>query len=163
VQAVRAFGVGAEEAVWLTDGRGEALWQACEETATTVVATVWDRDLHHLRPLVEAHPGVPVAVDHCGFVDFAGDVAPLLDLADLPAVHVKVSSHVLRPLPDPAAVVSLLAGAFGADRLVWGSDYPQTEGSYGSMVELARRAAAGLDDAGQADFLGGTARRLWFD
>jgi predicted TIM-barrel fold metal-dependent hydrolase len=56
VQAVRAFGVGNEEAVWLTDGRGAALWAACEETSTTVVATVWDRDLHHLRPLVEAHP-----------------------------------------------------------------------------------------------------------
>jgi predicted TIM-barrel fold metal-dependent hydrolase len=162
VQAVRAFGVGSEEAVWLTDGRGDALWQACEETTTTVVATVWDRDLHHLRPLIEAHPGVPVAIDHCGFVDFGGDVSALLDLADLSAVHVKVSSHVLLPLPDPAATVSLLAGAFGADRLVWGSDHPQTEGSYASLVELARTAAAHLDEPGRADFLGGTARRLWF-
>jgi predicted TIM-barrel fold metal-dependent hydrolase len=103
-----------------------------------------------------------VAIDHCGFVDFGGDVSPLLDLAELPAVHVKVSSHVLHPLPDPAATVALLAGAFGAERLIWGSDYPQTEGSYGSMVELARTAASGLDEAGRAQFLGGTARRLWF-
>jgi predicted TIM-barrel fold metal-dependent hydrolase len=162
VQAVRAFGVGAEAAVWLTDGRAAALWAAAAEVGTGVVATIWDRDLHHLRPLVEAHPDVTVAIDHCGFVDVAGDVAPLLDLADLPAVHVKVSSHVLGPLADPAAAVDLLAAHFGADRLAWGSDYPQTEGSYAEMVALARRAAGTLDDAGRADYLGRTARRLWF-
>jgi predicted TIM-barrel fold metal-dependent hydrolase len=161
-QVVRVFGVGADDPVWLTDGRAAAVWAAAAETGIGIVATLWDRDLHHLRPLVEAHPTVTVAIDHCGFVDFSGDVSPLLDLADLPAVHVKVSSHVLGPLEDPAVAVDLLADRFGADRLVWGSDYPQTEGTYAGMVELARRAARNLDEGEREDFLGGTARRLWF-
>jgi predicted TIM-barrel fold metal-dependent hydrolase len=162
VAGVRAFGVGAEGAAWLTDGRGDALWCAAGETGTTVVATVWGHDLHHLRPLAVAHPDVPIAVDHCGFVDLASDPEPLLSLADLPAVHVKVSTHVLGPLDEPADAVDLLARTFGADRLAWGSDHPQTAGTYDGMVALARHASRRLDEPARAAFLGGTARRLWF-
>lgn len=162
VRAVRLFGVGAEAPVWLADGRAAAVWAVAEATGVGVVATLWDRDLPALRPLVARHPGVPVAIDHCGFADFAAGAEPLLALADLAAVHVKVSSHVLAPLEDPADVVDLLAARFGADRLAWGSDFPQSEGSYADMVALARRAARRLDDGARADFLGGTARRLWF-
>ena len=165
--AVRLFGVGTETATadWLHDGRAAAVWAAAADTGIGVVATIWGRDLHHLRPLVESTPDVPVAVDHCGFLDLAGGeeaAAPLLALADLPAVHVKVSSHVLGPLADPAAAVDLLVDRFGADRVAWGSDYPQTEGSYAAMVALARRAVADLPPDQQAAVLGATARRLWF-
>lgn len=162
VRAVRVFGVGADDPVWLTDGRAAAVWAAAEEAGIGIVATLWDRDLHALRPLVAAHPEVAVAIDHCGFADFATGAEPLVALADLAAVHVKVSSHVLGPLADPADAVDLVAAHFGADRLVWGSDHPQTEGTYAGMLELARHAARRLDTGAREDFLGGTARRLWF-
>lgn len=162
VRAVRLFGVGAEAPVWLSDGRAAAVWEAATATGIGIVATLWGHDLGALRPLVDAHPAVPVAVDHCGFVDLTTDPAPLFDLADLPAIHVKVSSHVLRPLADPAAAVADLADRFGADRLAWGSDYPQSEGRYDDLVDLARRAASPLGIGARSDFLAGTARRLWF-
>lgn len=163
VRAVRLFGVGDGAPVWLVDGRADGVWAAAADTGVGIVATLWDRDLSALRPLVEARPEVTVAVDHCGFVDFDADPSPLFDLADLPAIHVKVSSHVLGPLGDPAAVVRSLADGFGAERLAWGSDYPQTEGSYADMVSLAERSAAQLGTGAKADFLGGTAQRLWFE
>src|SRR5437868_3077595 len=78
-------------------------------------------------------------------------------LADLPAVHCKVSTHVLEPTTDPGSFVAALAASFGADRLCWGSDFPQTQSMpYAAMVDLARRASEGLDDAGRDAFLGGT-------
>jgi predicted TIM-barrel fold metal-dependent hydrolase len=132
------------------------------------VATLWDRDLPALRPLVEAHPDVAVAVDHCGFVDFSAGppfagADTLFDLADLPAVHLKVSSHVLEPLDDPADLVDELARRFGPDRLCWGSDFPQTQHHpYPALVALGERACRRLDPTGQDAFLTGTARRLWF-
>jgi predicted TIM-barrel fold metal-dependent hydrolase len=163
VAAVRVFGVaGAEEPPWLSDGRAHALWRAAEETGTSIVATLWDRHLHHLRPLAAAHPDVPVAVDHCGFVDFGDGPEPLLSLAELPSIHVKVSTLVLQPHDDPADVVDLLAGRFGAHRLLWGSDHPQTGGTYDDKVTLARHASRHLLEGDRAAFLGGTARHLWF-
>ena len=160
-RAVRAFGV--RDASWLDDDRGERLWAMAEEHGTGIVPTLWARDLPKLRPLIERHPDVPVAVDHCGFPDPVDVVPPeLLALVDLPGVHCKVSTHVLHPIADPAAYVYVLAAAFG-HRLCWGSDFPQTQTpSYAGMVELARSAAAALDGAARDAFLGGTSFRLWF-
>jgi L-fuconolactonase len=168
VRAVRVFGVGGADASWLTNGRGLALWEAAAELGIGAVPTLWGRDLPELRPLLEAFPAVAVAIDHCGFPDLS-DGPPYVDLdnlralSDLPTTHLKVSTHVLEPLPDPATFVEHLAEHFGVDRICWGSDHPQTHSmSYPAMVELGRRAAARLDGAGQDAFLSGTAKRLWF-
>jgi predicted TIM-barrel fold metal-dependent hydrolase len=168
VRAVRVFGVGATAPAWLDDGRAEPVWAAAATAGIGIVPTLWDRDLPALRPLIEEHPNVDVAIDHCGFSDFSAGppyaaAGALFDLADLPAVHLKVSSHVLEPLEDPADLVDELARRFGTDRLCWGSDYPQTQShAYPELVELGRRACRRLDATGQEAFLSGTSRRLWF-
>lgn len=169
VAGTRLFGVASPEPpTWLTDGRAVDLWQQAAAAGTTLIPTLWARDLPALRPLVEGNPAVAVALDHCGFPDLTGgppyaEAATLLDLVDLPAVHLKVSTHLLAHLPDPAALVDVLAERFGPERLVWGSDFPQTEGlGYGAMVALGRRACRNLDDAAADGFLGGNAHRLWF-
>lgn len=169
VRAVRVFGVGRADPAWLTDGRGMAVWEAARHLGIGTVPTLWGRDLPALRPLIEAFPDVTVAIDHCGFPDLSdgppyADLAKLRTLADLPAVHVKVSTHVLEPLDDPADLVDALARDFGAGRLCWGSDHPQTHSmTYAAMVDLGRRAARRLAREEQESFLAGTARKLWFD
>ena len=72
--------------------------------------------------------------------------APLLALADHPGLHLKVTSHVLEAAgAHAAAFVELLVDRFGAERLVWGSDYPQThDRSYAELVSLGKEACAGL-------------------
>jgi L-fuconolactonase len=168
---VRLFGV-RDEPAWLTDGRATIVWQAAAELGLTVVPTLFDHHLPVLRPLLEAHPQVPVALDHCGFPDLAGGppyaaAASLWALADLPSLHLKVSTHVLHQLEpggDPADFVDALAAAFGAHRLCWGSDHPQTRDlDYVAMVALGAHAGRRLDDAGRVAFLAGTADRLWFE
>jgi predicted TIM-barrel fold metal-dependent hydrolase len=60
------------------------------------------------------------------------------------------------------AFVEALAERFGADRLVWGSDYPQThDRSYAELLALGRDACAGLPADDQAGVLGENALRLW--
>jgi predicted TIM-barrel fold metal-dependent hydrolase len=182
LRGVRLFGVGgagggaggggAGPPTWLADGRAAAVWAMADDLGCSLVATLFARDLPGLRPLVEARPGVPVAVDHAGFPDLAGGppyagLDPLLDLADLDAVNVKVSSHLLLDAQagggDPADLVDRLAEVFGAGRLAWGSDYPQTAGlTYPQMLDLARYAARRLTPAEARAILGETATRLWW-
>ncbi|MEW6268102.1 MAG: amidohydrolase family protein [Thermodesulfobacteriota bacterium] len=112
-----------------------------------------------------------VALDHCGFPDLRGGppferARGLLDLAELPNLRLKVTSHVLEQCEatedGPAAFVDVLARRFGAERLLWGSDYSQThDRPYGDLVELGRSAAAHLGVAGRERFLGATALELW--
>ena len=169
VAAVRVFGVGSADPRWLVNGRGKAIWEAARDLGVGTVPTLWGRDLPALRPLIESFPDVPVAIDHCGFPDLSdgppfADLANLYSLADLPAVHLKVSTHVLETVNDPADLVDALAERFGSDRLCWGSDHPQTHSMpYSAMVDLGRRAARRLSHDAQDAFLTGTATRLWFD
>jgi predicted TIM-barrel fold metal-dependent hydrolase len=115
---------------------------------------------------VAAVPGATFVVDHCGFADLStptGEAAaPLLALADAPNVVLKVSTINLRATGDPSALWSTLVAAFGAHRLLWGSDHPHTDGpGYGPLVDLARTSTASLSEDDRRQVLGGTARRIW--
>jgi L-fuconolactonase len=120
--------------------------------------------------MLDRFPNVTVALDHCAFPDLSGGppyakAADLFELTALPNVCLKVSCHLLEQAEetgDPRDLVDQLAEAFGADRLLWGSDYPQThDRSYAALVELGRAACSRFSPADQRGFLGGNALRLW--
>jgi predicted TIM-barrel fold metal-dependent hydrolase len=78
----------------------------------------------------------------------------------------KLTSLVLRQAEaepgGPEAWLTALCERFGADRLMWGSDYSQThDRSYTDLVALARRAAAPLSADDRDRFLAGTALAMW--
>jgi predicted TIM-barrel fold metal-dependent hydrolase len=167
-QGVRLFGIGPEPPAWFDGDAGVALWDVAVELDLRMVATLLTPELPRLATMLTRHPGVPVVLDHCGFPDLQGGppfagAASLLALADHPGLHLKVTSHVLESADaHAAAFVELLVDRFGAERLVWGSDYPQThDRSYGELVALGRDACAGLSAADQARVLGENALRLW--
>jgi predicted TIM-barrel fold metal-dependent hydrolase len=121
--------------------------------------------------LVEQVPEAWFALDHCAFPDLRSgppypEASSLVALADHRSVHLKVTSHVLLDAAahgGTAALLEHLAASFGADRLCWGSDHPQTvELQYPEMVALAADAVRTLDDAAQRSILDLTARRLFF-
>lgn len=162
-RAVRVFGVGggmtSPVPAWLTDGRADEVWSSCAAADRGVVATLLEHHLPALAPVLERWPGVPVALDHCGFVSSPAGLAPVIPFDHL---ALKVSSHVLSHAQEPAALVRELADLVGAGRLCWGSDFPQSGGDYASMVALGRAAAARLEPGEHDAFLGATAARLWF-
>ena len=167
-EGVRLFGIGAEPPAWFDGDAGRALWDTAIDLDLRIVATVLTPDLPRLDAMLARHPGVPVVLDHCGFPELHGGpsfpgLEPLLALAEHPGLHLKVTSHVLEGAGAAAgAFVDRLVATFGAHRLVWGSDYPQThDRTYAELVALGRDACAGLDPADQARVLGENALRLW--
>jgi predicted TIM-barrel fold metal-dependent hydrolase len=171
LRGVRVFGVLGHEPVWLRDRRADEVWELAGRLGITVVPTIFPDMIEHLGAVVARHPGTVTALDHCAFVDLAPGhpfpaAGPLLALAGLPGLHLKVSSHLLghaRAHGDPAALVDRLAETFGAHRLAWGSDHPQTQDlTYDRMLDLARHSARHLGEDGRSDYLGGTALRVWW-
>jgi len=130
------------------------------------------RDLPLLiPPLVRA--GVRVIVDHFGRPD-AGQGADdpgfqfLLSQAATGKVWVKLAAayrNGWRDASHPQAlrVAGLLLAHFGADRLVWGSDWPHTRHEQGNDIAGSLAALrAWVPDAGQRRaILGDTAMRLF--
>ncbi|UJP09968.1 amidohydrolase family protein [Microbacterium sp. KUDC0406] len=105
----------------------------------TFDACVRDRQIPDVTALAEAVPDLRIVLDHLGKPAVGTDDAPLRpsaewrrDIADLarhPQVYVKLSG-----LPAEAGghwdedqlepFLDVVAGAFGEDRLMWGSDWP---------------------------------------
>jgi L-fuconolactonase len=169
---VRLFAIGASPPWWLDDPATDPIWAVATELDLRVVVALLPPDLHRLRRRLEQFPDVPVVLDHCGFPDLAGGppyagAAELLALAEFEALHLKVTSHLLEAAEAEGdrcgqRLVEQLAATFGARRLVWGSDYPQThDRSYRELVELGRCACARLADGDRALVLGANALRLW--
>jgi predicted TIM-barrel fold metal-dependent hydrolase len=152
VVGVRLFAVSPGSS-WVHTGKADAAFDAATRSGLPVVLTVFEQQLPPLAPSIARYPTLPIALDHCAFPTLDGARihrgSPLLELAAAPNVTVKVSSHVLLQVTPPAAPSALiddLLSGFGPDRVMWGSDWPQTPlPDYGAHVQLARRATAHLE------------------
>jgi predicted TIM-barrel fold metal-dependent hydrolase len=148
------------------------LWQEAARLGIPVVVTIWGSQLPGLGQMLHRFAGLRVALDHCAFPAFDGspnraDVESLLALSTYPALALKVSSFVIDACTvagvEASAFVARLVSEFGAERVMWGSDFPQThDRSYAELVDTGRRAAAGLDERARAEFLRYAAERLWW-
>src|SRR5260221_2766291 len=96
----------------------------------------------------------PVVIDHLSniLIDSA-DVAVealLASFADRAHVALKFSTIPLARLRDEGidagGLLARFVEAFGADRLMWGSDIAQSPGCYEDLVALGRDATNGFDN-----------------
>lgn len=169
MRGVRLFAL-SRGASWLAEARTFPLWERAAALGARVVVTIFAHQLPELRTVLRRFPEVPVALDHCGFPAFTGEpwreAEPLLALAAHENLHLKVSSFVLdgaEKVGDARSFVARLAEHYGAERLMWGSDYSQThDRPYAGLVALGRHAFSRLAPEQQDWCLGRTAERLWF-
>lgn len=138
-----------------------------------------------LLDLPARFPEMPIVLNHLGFfphdmqVDAHGrprfrDPLPpervdaILSLARHENVHVMLSGQYALsaqewPYRDLDPLIGRLAGAYGADRMLWASDHPWIDDvpGYGAMLELPELALPGASPAELAAIRGGTALRLF--
>jgi len=120
-----------------------------------------------------AVPGLTLVLDHAGKPriasgDLSGWAAAVRDLAALPNTTCKLSGLVTEAprgtRPESfAAVADVVLGAFGADRVMFGSDWPVCllASDYAGVLALARSLTAGLSPAERAAVFGETAARVY--
>jgi L-fuconolactonase len=146
-----------------------AIAHSAAELEIPLLAAILPERLPAVAQLAAEVKDVTVVVDHCGLPPLSTgppwpDAGGLFALAELPNVVLKVSSMTLQSVPagEEGSLLEELVARFGADRVMWGSDFPHTcDRSYDELVQLARAAAAGLPTDATETFLGGTALRLW--
>jgi predicted TIM-barrel fold metal-dependent hydrolase len=143
------------------------LWDEAAARELPVVVTVWTGQLPGVAAMATAYPDLPVIVDHCAFPTFPGGLGPILGLASLPNLSVKVTAHLFHDAvaggEQPEKVLATIVETYGARRVIWGSDFPQTHTvSYRELVEEGRLAAAKLTAEDREAVLGANARQLWW-
>lgn len=162
MHGVRLMAIARDARSWLDDARTFPVWNEACELGAHVIVTIFAHQLPALQRVLRSHPQVMVSLDHCGFVD-PSDPEPLFKMAEEANLFCKVSSIVLDSMGDRApAFVERLVRRFGAERVMWGSDFSQThDRSYTELVALGRSSFAGLTDSEQRQCFVGTPRSLW--
>jgi L-fuconolactonase len=138
---------------------------------------------HQLAAIIELaarHPQLSIVLDHAAKPRL-GDTEAMAAwekgieaLAVLPNVTCKVSGLLTELQPgagkdDVARAVGVLFDYFGADRLIWGSDWPVLTlssgfagaGDYQGWFELARTAVAAKDSSAVRAVMGENALRIY--
>jgi len=123
--------------------------------------------------LVRAFPHTTFVLDHAGMLEDLSDAGHqawrtgMRQLANCPNVFVKLSAlgtFVHRAtLADIQPIVSDTVTLFGAERCVWGSNFPIEKlwTDYATLVSNIRAAVSHLPAGAQRQILSDTARRLY--
>ena len=169
VRGIRLFTTPQPEAPWLDDPATFPVWERTRELGIPLIVQTLTRHLPRLYGVMEKFPQIPVAVDHLGNAQLeeSDRLGPeVLALGDLPNAYAKLSTvnfdFAAKKGVPVAEYFGPLIEKFGARRLMWGSNYPNTyDRPYDVMVNLARNAFSYLPAVDQEAIFGGTALSLW--
>ncbi len=159
-----------------------AIWRRAAELGlvASCLGTSQEYASEDFRRLVEELPDLRVIVEHLGFVGrdddpSYGNYQKILALARYPNTYMKVpglGEIMPRPMPardptfdinDVPPVIAMAIEAFGAGRLMLGTDYPPCSNreGYANVVRFVREYLARRSTAEQEAILGGTAASLF--
>ncbi|HEY5008351.1 MAG TPA: amidohydrolase family protein [Caulobacteraceae bacterium] len=154
---------------WMLNHAIEPAIEAMADEGLTFDALVKPAHLSTLCEFAARHPGLDIVIDHAakpdiaagGLADWARDIRTLAAETRLVC---KLSGLVTEAAPGWSVetlrpYVDVLLEAFGADRLMWGSDWPvlNLNGSYAAWIAAAETLLGGLTDAEREAIFGGTA------
>jgi len=146
---------------------------AMEQVGLRFDALVLPRHLPHLARFLERRPDLPMVIDHAAKPDIAGGVmepwaSQMRAIARETHALCKISGLATEAGPGWTVAtlrpfVEVLFEAFGAERLMWGSDWPVLleAGDYVRWVATANELAAALAPADRGKLFGQTAATFY--
>jgi predicted TIM-barrel fold metal-dependent hydrolase len=172
---VRLFTSGSTvptQGEWFAAAQSLPFWAKAAELGVTVCLQMrLGQAIVQLNELLHRFSSIRVLLDHMAYPDIAASPADAGKAVAEPAVHpglyLKLTRRVLEPLQaagtEAAAFPDPVLSAFGASRIVWGSNLPAAEQSRPELVALAELVLDGLPQTQRQDIFAGTARRLYPD
>ncbi|HUA91894.1 MAG TPA: amidohydrolase family protein [Terracidiphilus sp.] len=169
-RGVRLSPAATAEGDWIRGPLMPPLWRRCSQLKVPMTILVTPTRLPDLVPLIEANPELTVVIDHMADcpLDRPDLLKLLLDLARFPKVFVKISdmwvlSKQPYPYPDAQEQVKRLVGGFGANRLMWDTNWPVSLAQlpYAKIVELYRDHFGFVTPEEHKEILSGTVQRVW--
>ena len=158
---------------WLSRPAVTAAVRQMTTLGLSLDALVRPSQIPSLTDFADAHPTLPIVLDHGGKPDIANrgfDIwaRSISELARRPQVHCKLSGLLTEAGPkttddDLAPYVDHLLASFSPGRLMWGSDWPvlRLASEYGDWLGQVVRMLGRLSDDEAGAILGATATRFY--
>jgi predicted TIM-barrel fold metal-dependent hydrolase len=123
-----------------------------------------------LRQVMERFPKVTIILDHLARAPFADGppysaAADLFALSNYPQLYLKITPINVTPKSWGKATAESFFGkvldVFGASRIAWGSNFPNSEGTLAEILAAARKAFSFAPASDQDWIFGKTAQALY--
>lgn len=173
------YGLKGMRSIPASDGRLDhpgvrALWKAASDNGLVINVLVGRDKAPEVDRLLADFPNLRVVLDHCMNLKVGPELAPTLDavrrLSRRKNLHAKLTfiptgSATGYPCADMHQTCLDVVDAFGAERCIWGSDFPNAlwtpKVSYSEHLKIFTEDLP-LEGRQREQILGKTARGLWF-
>ena len=152
------------------------IWETANRLGIVIVLMPHSRNIIYRRAVLKrigelavTYSNVTIILDHMGFPQpesgpIFGFYPELLEFAKLDNIYYKYTNlliGLLRKGNVPIeSFVAFAANTFGTDKIIWGSDYGNTEGTMSDLVNIAVESAGLLSKKQQKEMFFDTADRI---
>ncbi len=170
---MRVFTTGSTmpgQQTWLDDERAYPVWEKAGKTKLPIAVQMTAEGIPLLLKIVARFPETNFLLDHLARPVITdgppyAKAASLFELAKHPSIYLKLTSrtveHAQSGKATPETFMPKLVAAFGAHRIMWGSNFPAHAATLPHILEDTLRVLRPLDPADQAMILSGAAERLY--
>lgn len=154
----------------LDDPRAFPAWELCGELGLTMCIQTGPVGLPGVTVLAKRFPGVPIILDHLGRPDVTdgppyANARSLFDLAPIESIYLKLTPRIMsdcvKGAATPETLFPRLVEAFGAQRLAWGSNFPNSSGTLADIRDTALDRLSSLNDEDRSWIFARTAQKLY--
>ncbi|RKP57848.1 amidohydrolase family protein [Pararobbsia silviterrae] len=173
LSGLRLFAAGSTvktDQSWIADPASYPAWEYCEQHGIAVAISMRQEGLPHLTQIAKRYPSVRIVLDHLLHAPISDGPAyaaatPMFEMAHYPNIYLKLTSAIIRRTQEgsatPESFFEKLLGAFGSQRIAWGSNYPAVEQSLPEIVAHGKATLAFLPQEDQENIFWRTAATLY--
>jgi predicted TIM-barrel fold metal-dependent hydrolase len=170
---MRLFTTGStmpDQATWFADPKTFPFWEHAAAKNIPVCVQMKQQGIPILRRIMERFPKVTIILDHLSRAPFAdgppyGAAADFLALAKYSQVYLKITPVNVAPTTwgkgTPETFFGKIIDTFGASRIAWGSNFPNSVGTLREILGAARNAFSFAKESDQDWIFGKTAQTLY--
>jgi len=170
---MRLFTTGStlpDQATWFADPKTYPFWEHAAAKHVSVCVQMKQEGIPLLRQIMDRFPKVTIILDHLSRTPFEdgppySKAADFLALAKYSQVYLKITPNNVTPKSwgkgTPETFFGKMIDTFGAQRIAWGSNFPNSPGTMAEILAAAKKAFAFARDSDQEWIFGKTAQTLY--
>jgi L-fuconolactonase len=160
----------AEQETFFADEAAVPAWQYASDQDLPVCMQMRIKGVPLLEAVLKRFPKVRVIIDHFARAEAAdgppfASATPLWALAKYPNVYLKLTHRPIeaseKGKSTPQAFLGKAVSEFGANRIIWGSNFPAADPPLPELITMARNALSFLPQGEQDWIFTKTAQTLY--